>query len=192
MASGTGLGQPTERRGMNLPAPGRQSELPAKDALYRETLQTTGRTTRILHRPKRVCIDRQLARPCHGAVARRQCALLAEPRALNLAFFRHDGIYRSDVVGKTKPPQPGGGVPPPVGRPPSPSPRMRRKERILLIVRDEFRPAIPRSGCSPAEPVSASPAPAEYHALLRGPGRRGHFYFARKGTFLLCLDTRVH
>jgi hypothetical protein len=29
------------------------------------------------------------------------------------------------------------------GRPPSPSPRTPRKERALLIVRDEFRPAIP-------------------------------------------------
>ena len=31
-------------------------------------------------------------------------------------------------------------------------------ERAWLIVRDEFRPAIPRSGCSPAGPVSALPA----------------------------------
>ena len=36
----------------------------------------------------------------------------------SLRFFRHCGIYRSDVVGKTKPSQPGLGVPPPVGRPP--------------------------------------------------------------------------
>jgi hypothetical protein len=42
-----------------------------------------------------------------------------------------------------------------------PSPRTRRKERAPLIVRDEFRPAIPRAGCSPAEPVSASPALAD-------------------------------
>src|SRR5271165_7307684 len=54
---------------------------------------------------------------------------------------------------------------------------------------DEFWPAIPRSGWSPPEPVSASPARAEYHALCRTTGQRGHFYFARKGTFLLCLDS---
>ena len=34
-------------------------------------------------------------------------------------FFRHGGIYRSDVIGKPKPSQPGLGAPPPVGRPPS-------------------------------------------------------------------------
>jgi hypothetical protein len=52
---------------------------------------------------------------------------------------------------------------------------------------DLFRPAMPRSGCSPALPVSASPARADYHATLRCPGYkgdistlpgRGHFYFA--------------
>jgi hypothetical protein len=43
----------------------------------------------------------------------------------------------------------------PVG--PLPGYRTRRKEHALPIVRDEFRPAIPRSGWSPPEPVSASP-----------------------------------
>jgi len=52
-----------------------------------------------------------------------------------------------------------GALPPPVGRPRAPvEGRDGRNNRALLIVRDEFRPAIPRSGCSPAEPVSASPA----------------------------------
>src|SRR5205807_9312740 len=46
---------------------------------------------------------------------------------------------------------------------PKPSQRTLREElHVLLIVRDEFRPAIPRSGCSPAEPVSASPATRSY------------------------------
>jgi hypothetical protein len=57
-----------------------------------------------------------------------------------MRFLRHGGIYRSDVVCQTKPW--GGTVPPPAGRP-----RAQVKERvgrnILLIVRDEFRPAIP-------------------------------------------------
>src|SRR5262245_21966158 len=72
---------------------------------------------------------------------------------------------------------------------PVPGKRTRREDHALLIVRDEFRPAIPRSGWSPPEPVSAT-GEADYHALSRGPGKRGHFYFARKGTFLLCLDMR--
>ncbi len=44
--------------------------------------------------------------------------LPSEPRALLLAFLRHDGIYRSDVV---KPLKAGAGVPPPVGRPRGPA-----------------------------------------------------------------------
>ena len=44
--------------------------------------------------------------------------------------------------------------------------------------RPQMRPAISRSGCSPALPVSASPARAEYHALSERAGRWGHFYFA--------------
>jgi hypothetical protein len=40
---------------------------------------------------------------------------------------------------------------------PSPGKRTRREDHALLIVRGEFRPAIPRSGWSPPEPVSASP-----------------------------------
>jgi putative transposase len=43
---------------------------------------------------------------------------------------------------------------------PGPSYRTRREEHALPIVRDEFRPAIPQSGCAPAWPVSASPAPS--------------------------------
>jgi hypothetical protein len=78
MASGTGIGLPGERRGVTLhfhTQPGPRSEAPAKDALYRETLQTTGRTTRVLNRHKRVCVDRQAARSVPRTVARRQCAL---------------------------------------------------------------------------------------------------------------------
>ena len=39
------------------------------------------------------------ARPMTRTVVRRECALLGER---NFAFFRHDGIYRSDGVAKTK------------------------------------------------------------------------------------------
>src|SRR5678816_4423119 len=53
---------------------------------------------------------------------------------------------------------------------------------------DEFRPAIPRSGWSPPEPVSASPARSDYHALPTWQLKTGTFYFAGKRNFLLCLD----
>jgi len=47
------------------------------------------------------------------------------------------------------------------GSAPLPGYSARREEHALPIVRDEFRPAIPRSGWSPPEPVSASPASSE-------------------------------
>ena len=72
-----------------------------------------------------------------------------------LAFLRHGGIYRSDGSQQH---QTWGREPPPVGRPRAPVKDATGGTTRLLIVRDEFRPAIPRSGCSPAVPVSASPA----------------------------------
>jgi hypothetical protein len=56
------------------------------------------------------------------------------------AFFRHGGIYRSDVSSLLL--TLGRGSRFPVG--PVPGYRTRRKEHALPIVRDEFRPAIPR------------------------------------------------
>jgi len=53
---------------------------------------------------------------------------------------------------------PGPWFPLPVG--PVPGYRTRRKEHTFPIVRDEFRPAIPRSACSPALPPSR---PGELH-----------------------------
>ena len=104
--------------------PGLRSRRVGKDALYRETLQTTGRTTRIWNRPKRVCVDPQSTVPVARAEARRQCARSDEPRALVFAFLRHGGIYRSDVVQtRTKPRV--GTMPPPAGRP-----RAQGKERV--------------------------------------------------------------
>jgi len=66
--------------------PGFGSRRPSKDALYRETLQTTGRTTRILNRPKRVCVHPQSTVPETRAEFRRQCAPSGEPRASSLRF----------------------------------------------------------------------------------------------------------
>jgi len=74
-----------------------------KGAHNRETLQTTGRTTRI------VIVPREFAPIPHTPAG------LPIPMAIRMRFLRHDGIYRSDVVqAKTKPW--GGTVPPPVGR----------------------------------------------------------------------------
>jgi hypothetical protein len=76
----------------------------AKGAHNRETLQTTGRTTRI------GIVPREFAPIPHAPAAR------PIPMAIRMRFRRHDGIYRSDVVQvKTKPW--GGAVPPPAGRP---------------------------------------------------------------------------
>jgi len=105
-------------------------------------------------------------------------------RALVKRLFRPCGSYRSDVSLHLLPLARGSRFR--SGR--VPGYRTRRKEHAFPIVRDEFRPAIPRSGCSPALPVSASPAPADYHALLNRTGKRGHFYFAQRGTFLFCVD----
>jgi len=64
-----------------------------------------------------------------------------------VAFSRHGGIYRSDVVSNQNQNQNhtnlGAGCRLPLVGPRAPVQRMRRKKRILPIVRDEFRPAIP-------------------------------------------------
>jgi hypothetical protein len=58
----------------------------------------------------------------------------------SLRFPRQGGIYRSDVWKvKVKTIPPGGGMPPPVGRPPSPGKRRDGRRASRLIVRDEFR-----------------------------------------------------
>ncbi len=72
-----------------------------------------------------------------------------------------------------------------------PAPRQKNApggSRSFSSSADEFRPAIPRSGCSPALPVSASPARPDYHAPSPRPSKTGHFYFAGNRTFLLCVD----
>src|SRR5215472_11754073 len=71
-----------------------------------------------------------------------------------MRFRRHDGIYRSDVV-QNKNQTLGTGPTASRRSVRAPGKRTRREDHALLIVRDEFRPAIPRSGWSPPEPVSA-------------------------------------
>jgi len=78
--------------------PGLRSGRQAKDALYWETLQTTGKTTRILNRPKRVCVDHQSVNSVTRAGARRERVHYPSSRGPRiLAFLRHGGIYQSDV-----------------------------------------------------------------------------------------------
>jgi hypothetical protein len=81
-----------------------------------------------------------------------------------MRFLRHDGIYLSEVSFFLV--TPWGVSRFPVG--PLPRYRAYRKAHALPIVRD--RPAIPRSGCSPAWPVSASPTKGIIkHSLDRRP-----------------------
>ena len=196
MASGAGVGLPAEHPGVSQRSqPGLRRELPAKDALYRETLQTTGRTTRIFNRPKRVCVDRQPARPVTRARARRECTLPAEPRALHLAFFRQDGIYRSDEAKpRPNPLQAGAGVPPPVGRRRGPAKgRDGRSAPCSSSAMSSGRLFLDRVA------RQQSPSPLHRHphinmhsseARAKGdistlPGRR-HFYFALTEKFSGC------
>ncbi len=71
-----------------------------------------------------------------------------------MSFLRHTEIYRSDVL-----PRQITWLPVAASRwsAPGTSQRTRRKERVLLIVRDEFPVGYSLAGCSPAEPASASP-----------------------------------
>src|SRR5271165_5388036 len=77
----------------------------------------------------------------------------------------------------------------PVGS--GPDPKARRKETRLLIVATS-------SGRLFLNGLLASIARLRFTGtrnLTRdstSPGKRGHFYFARMGTFLLCLDTCPH
>ena len=78
-----------------------------------------------------------------------------------MSFPRHGEIYRSDV-GSTAA---GNWRPGAASRwsAPGSSQRTRRKERALLIVRDEFPAGYSSASCSPAEPASASPTGSSMH-----------------------------
>ena len=84
-----------------------------------------------------------------------------------MSFSRHEEIYRSDVGSKTNPKTRTGQDwgPGAASRWSAPGPRQRtrRKERALLIVRDEFPVGYSLAGCSPAEPASASPTAPSMH-----------------------------
>jgi hypothetical protein len=100
--------------------PGFRSGRQAKDALYRETLQTTGRTTRIFNRPKRVCVDHPSVHSATRTETRRERAHY--PSSRGPSSLRFSGMAESFGPMWSKP---GAGVPPPVGRSPEPSPKGR-------------------------------------------------------------------
>ena len=110
--------------------------------------------------------------------------------APSMRFLRHGGIYRSDVVSNNQNQTLGRDRAASRWSAPSPGKRTRREDHALLIVRDEFRPAIPRSGCSPAEPVSASPARAALTRTLSAARPKGDIStLLGRVTFLLCVDS---
>jgi hypothetical protein len=171
----------------------------AKDALTRETLQTTGKTTRVLNRPKRVCVDHQSIHSVTRAGARQERAPCPSSRGpLILAFFRHGGIYQSDVGYFSCKPGPGCRLhdrePKLAGNPirgqdyPLPWPRSRRAQTKLQDVKERtpnpivsmssgrlFLDRVARQHC---------PSPLHRHAQINM-----HFSEAgQKGTFLLCRE----
>ena len=122
MATGAGVRlQGGHRRVIPYSQPGLGRRRQVKEAPYRETLQTTGRTTRILNRLKRVCVNHQSGTSVTRDQAGRERAHYPTSRGpCDGAFIRHGGIFRPDVVSKQKsksksksnPPKPGAGVPP--------------------------------------------------------------------------------
>ena len=117
MAGSAGIGLSRKRRGVSLPvraaerAVGQRRPVPGNSPDDRKDYPDFKSSQESLRR----CPP---ARPMTRTVVRLGCAPADEPRALNPAFSRHDGIYRSDVANKTI--KTWGRVPPPVGRPRSP------------------------------------------------------------------------
>lgn len=107
------------------------------------------------------------------------------------AFLRHGGIFLVRWGPKTKKPNPGSRP----NRLPLVGPEPRQKNapggtRSFSSSADEFRPAIPRSGWSPPEPVSASPARTDYHALPAWQLKTGTFYFALTQKWVLPVNAK--
>jgi hypothetical protein len=105
------------------------------------------------------------------------------PGRPDMRFLRHDGIYRSDVVFKTTPePEPADSR----QQVPIPGRRTRREDHALLIVRDEFRPDIPRRVARQQcpSPLHRHPQTNTHFSEPRSKGDistlpgGGHFYFA--------------
>ena len=122
----------------------------SKGALYRETLQATGCDV------GRVVIATAEFAPMLHALPVYPGGNRSDGHRMR--FLRHDGIFQSDGGSlKTQKPEPDTAS----RRCPISGPRTRREDHALAHRLDEFRPAIPRSGWSPPEPVSASPTRSE-------------------------------
>ncbi len=98
--------------------------------------------------------------------------------ALRVRFFRHNGIYRSDVSSHLL--TLGRGSRFPVE--PVPGFRTRRKEHALPIVRDEFRPAIPRRGAR-----QHCPSPLHRHHQLKSIAASSEIIYHPTVTTLLTV-----
>ena len=106
MASSSGFGLPASRRGLTLPL--RAVE---RAVVQRSPVQGNSPDARKDYPDFKASQESLLrcppARDQTRRVARQECAPAGEPRALDFAFSRHGGIYRSDVV--YKPLKPGAG-----------------------------------------------------------------------------------
>jgi hypothetical protein len=123
---------------------------------------------------------------CDPAFSRHFPASRTDTEGPRYAFLRHRGIYRSDVVWKDQPRN--RTLPPPDNRS-----RSRVKERAGRITL--FSSSAMSSGRLFLAGLVATRAPLRFagtrrltrifHSLVK----RGRFYFAGRGTFLLCLDS---
>jgi len=107
-----------------------------------------------------------------------------QPEDLSMRFLRHDGIYQSD--GGPNPSSDRSHCLPPAA--PNPSPTTRREDHVVLIV--------PMSSDRIfLDGLLASIARLRFTGTARltwvfwTQPETGHFYFARKRTFLLCSDS---
>jgi hypothetical protein len=115
MASSAGIGLSTQRRGLRVAV--RAAEPTANQRRLVRGNCPDDRKEFPDSRSSQESFPRcSPARSMRRTEARRRCALPAEPRAVVVAFLRHDGIYRSDGV-RSKSSKAGAGIPPPVGRP---------------------------------------------------------------------------
>jgi hypothetical protein len=90
---------------------------------------------------------------------------------------------------KPKPSQSEGELPPPVGWPRASVKDATEGSAPYSSSADEFRPAIPRSGCSPAEPVFRFTGTPRLTCTPAEPRQNRAFLFCGNRTFLLCVDT---
>ncbi len=177
-------GLPAGRRGV-IRAGAAEDARPT-DALKSQALQRKGRDGLEFPSPperRRCCPP---ASPIAGTVVRRRHAPAGAWTARSVASSRHGGTHGSDEARSRR--SPGAGCRLRWAGPPAPAQDATEGARPGSSSARKFRPAIPRSGCSSAEPVSASPGTRAEHSLRTLGGEWGRLYFASQGTVLLCVD----